>query len=185
MDDFKFEGLRVEPRKRKEVTSKVEPMAEFHRRCHQSGLRITPQREAVFRALAGSRDHPTAETVYERVRPDIPHISFDTVNRTLNTLCRIGAAFVVPGSDTVRHFDADLSDHQHFRCIRCKRIVDFHCEAFENTPIPGQLAERFVVLRKTVCAEGLCDRCATEADRRRCRQSNQCSSERERKGNDD
>jgi Fur family transcriptional regulator, peroxide stress response regulator len=153
----------MEVHDRKQVTDLGQAVGAFRDRCHRAGMRITPQREAVFRALVASDDHPTAEAVYRRVRREMPHISFDTVNRTLNTLCHIGAAFIVPGSDTVRHFDGDLSSHQHFRCVKCKRIIDFHDEAFDNMPIPDELAQRFVVLRKTVCVEGLCDRCLAEA----------------------
>ncbi len=153
----------METHDRKEVTDANDALGSFRDRCHRAGMRITPQREAVFRALVASDDHPTAEAVYRRVRREMPHISFDTVNRTLNTLCRIGAAFIVPGSDTVRHFDGDLSSHQHFRCVKCKRIIDFHDDAFDNATLPGELAQRFVVLRKTVCVEGLCDRCLAEA----------------------
>ncbi|MBN1818997.1 MAG: transcriptional repressor [Sedimentisphaerales bacterium] len=133
----------------------------FRQRCRSAGLRITPQREAIFQALTGSVEHPTVDTVYQEVRRLMPHISFDTVNRTLNTLCEIGAAFVVPGTDNVRRFDGNLSDHQHFRCIKCKRIVDFHHGPFDNVPVPDVLAGRFIVMRKTVCLEGFCDQCTT------------------------
>ncbi|MBN1124552.1 MAG: transcriptional repressor [Sedimentisphaerales bacterium] len=139
-----------------------DPMEYFRRQCQKSGLRITPQREAVFCALVDSTDHPTAESVYQQVRSQMPHISFDTVNRTLNTLCEIGAAFVVPGTGNVRHFDGNLSDHQHFRCIKCKRIVDFHHDPFDNVAVPDTLVGRFIVMHKTVCLEGYCDQCSAD-----------------------
>ena len=67
--------------------------SELHRReqlfvktCHQRGLKITPQRVAVYRALIESDQHPTADVMYRKVKTTYPHISFDTVNRTLLTL---------------------------------------------------------------------------------------------------
>ena len=39
------------------------------------GLKITPQRQSIFRALHGSTVHPTAEAVFDTVRREMPAIS--------------------------------------------------------------------------------------------------------------
>jgi Fur family peroxide stress response transcriptional regulator len=110
--------------------------------------------------LAGTDTHPTAEEVHKMVRQDISSISLDTVNRTLLTLVEIGAAFQVEGTGQRRRFDGDLEDHQHFRCIKCGKIVDFHYEPFDNIEIPAHLQGRFQVMRKTVYLEGICKSCS-------------------------
>ena len=58
-----------------------------------------------------------------------------------------------------RRFDAGLENHQHFKCVRCKRIVDFHYEPFDEIELPPAIAGKFTVLRKTVYLEGICDLC--------------------------
>lgn len=131
----------------------------FQKRCWQAGLKVTHQRMAVYKALIEADEHPSAEMVFRRVREVLPTISFDTVNRTLLTLSEIGAAFIVEGSGDVRRFDGNLQDHQHFKCIKCKRIVDFYHKPFDNISIPKRLSRRFTVLRKTVYLEGICDLC--------------------------
>jgi Fur family transcriptional regulator, peroxide stress response regulator len=133
-------------------------VADFERLCRDNGLRITPQRLAIYRQLITTDEHPSAEWVFRRVRPRYPSISFDTVNRTLLTLARIGAAFVVEGSGDAKRFDGDSDSHQHFRCVRCRRIVDFHHEPFDDIKVPDAIS-RFTVLRKSVYFEGICDRC--------------------------
>ena len=55
-------------------------------RLAHSGLRNTQQREVIYRALHERRDHPTADEVYARVRPDLPSISLATVYNCLETL---------------------------------------------------------------------------------------------------
>ncbi len=50
------------------------------------GLRVTPQRQAIFRVLHGSDRHPTAEWVFDAVRRDLPTISLKTVYQALNDL---------------------------------------------------------------------------------------------------
>ncbi|MHC4692112.1 MAG: Fur family transcriptional regulator [Planctomycetota bacterium] len=133
--------------------------------CREAGLKITPQRMAVYKVLVESKQHPSAEVVYRKVRETIPHISLDTVNRTLLTLADIGAASIVEGSGDVKRFDGKLEIHQHFKCIKCKRIVDFHYKPFDNIPIPKNISRQFTVLKKTVYLEGICDLCKKRADR--------------------
>lgn len=134
-------------------------MNAFQQKCHEAGLKVTPQRMAVYEALLESTAHPSAEAVYRQVRGVFPSISLDTVNRTLLTLSDIGVAFVVEGSGDAKRFDANLDTHQHFKCVKCKRIVDFHHAPFDRVDLPSDLARRFEVIRKTVYLEGLCDRC--------------------------
>jgi Fur family peroxide stress response transcriptional regulator len=137
-----------------------EKLNEFHRRCKSNGLKITPQRIAVYKALIESFDHPTAEEIFKQVRKEMSTISLDTVNRTLQTLIRIGAAFQVEGSGQPRRYDGGLEEHQHFRCIQCGAVIDFHYEPFDNILVPEHLAGQFTILRKSVYFEGICNQCA-------------------------
>jgi len=136
-----------------------EKMDAFRARCREAGLKITPQRMAVYKVLIESKQHPSADVVFRKVREEIPNISLDTVNRTLLTLADIGAASIVEGSGDVKRFDGKLEPHQHFKCIKCKRIVDFHYKPFDKIPIPKNISRRFTVLKKTVYFEGVCDLC--------------------------
>jgi Fur family peroxide stress response transcriptional regulator len=136
-----------------------ESMDAFRAKCQKMGLKITPQRMAVYQALLGTTEHPSAETVFREVRRASPTISLDTVNRTLLTLSEMGVAFVVEGSGDAKRFDANLKNHQHFKCLKCRHIIDFHYEPFDRIDVPENLASRFTVLRKTVYLEGFCDSC--------------------------
>lgn len=144
----------------KSLEQKVEDkLLEFETLCKKKGLKITPQRIAIYKALVESCDHPTAEEVHKQVRKNLSNISLDTVNRTLHTLTEVGTAFLVEGTGQPRRYDGGLEDHQHFRCIRCGTIIDFHYEPFDDIHIPDQLKGQFSVLRKTVYFEGICNRC--------------------------
>ena len=127
--------------------------------CKKNGLKVTPQRIVIYKELIKADEHPSAETLYAKVRKTFPNISFDTVNRTLLTLTETGAAFIVAGSGDVRRYDGDREEHQHFKCVKCKRIIDFHHKAFDNVKVPADIIKRFTVLRKSVYLEGICDLC--------------------------
>jgi len=133
----------------------------FVSRCREMGLKVTPQRIAIYRELLESDEHPSAEMLYKKVKENFESISLDTVNRTLLTLNEIGAAFVVEGTGDAKRFDGNLENHQHFKCVRCKKIIDFHHKPFDNIPVPKIIGGRFKVLRKTIYFEGFCDLCCT------------------------
>ena len=134
-------------------------MEAFKAKCRAAGLKVTPQRMAVYEVLIKSNEHPSAEMVFRKVKRTLPNISLDTVNRTLLTLYEIGAAFAVEGSGDAKRFDGNLKNHQHFKCIKCKRIIDFHHKPFDNIAVPKSISRRFTVLRKSVYLEGICDLC--------------------------
>ena len=131
----------------------------FQTKCRQAGLKVTPQRMAVYKVLLETKEHPSAEMVFHEVRKALPSISLDTVNRTLLTLSEIGIAFVVEGSGDAKRFDGNLDNHQHFKCVKCKRIIDFYYKPYDNIRVPKNLSEKFTILKKTIYFEGICDLC--------------------------
>jgi len=141
---------------RAEIDEKIHRFTDL---CRKTGLRVTPQRIEIYKQLIITDEHPSAEILYEKVKKTFPNISFDTVNRTLLTLSRIGAAFIVEGSGDVRRFDGGMEKHQHFKCVKCKRIVDFHYKPFDNIKSPASLGKKFKILKKAVYLEGICDLC--------------------------
>lgn len=131
----------------------------FVHNCRRNGLKITPQRTAVYKTLIELKEHPSAEMVWGHIRRLYPGISLDTVNRTLLTLAEIGSASIVEGSGEVRRYDGDLDNHQHFKCVKCKKVFDFHYEPFDDIKVPASIAAKFKILRKTVYLEGICNSC--------------------------
>ena len=137
-----------------------EPVLDAYRRLSKEhGLRVTPQRTAIFRELLKAKDHPTADAVYRRIVKTIPNVSFDTVNRTLATFAAIGLIKLVEGFGQARRFDPDGSAHHHFHCLECKKIIDFDEPAFDRISIPASLSRRFAVRARRVVLEGLCEDC--------------------------
>ena len=45
----------------------------------QKGLKITPQRVAIFEALAKLKNHPTADNIIDYIKVNHPNISVGTV----------------------------------------------------------------------------------------------------------
>ena len=143
-------------------------MAHFEDRLRRSGVRLTHQRLEIFREVAKSRDHPNAATIYEGVRERVPTVSLDTVYRTLWLLLDLGLLTTLgPQRETVR-FDANISSHHHFVCMKCGLIRDFYCEKFDRLKIPDASKTLGGVDKTHVEAKGICLRCLKKASSRHC-----------------
>ena len=79
------------------------------------GLRCTRQREVLYRALAESRSHPTAEELFEIVGERISGVSLATIYNALHVFSEHGLCRRIPvawGNRGCR-FDANVFDHVH------------------------------------------------------------------------
>jgi Fur family transcriptional regulator, peroxide stress response regulator len=136
-----------------------EMMDIFYQRAKEHGLKITPQRTAIYKELLKAKNHPSADILYKRLVKKIPNLSFDTVNRTLLTFSQIGIANIVEGYGQPKRYDPDIDIHHHFRCIKCNNIIDFHNKDYDNLIVPREIQKQFTVFHKKVVLEGLCDQC--------------------------
>jgi Fur family transcriptional regulator, peroxide stress response regulator len=131
----------------------------FYRKSKEHGLKITPQRTAIYEELLKAKDHPSADIIYRRIVKKIPNISFDTVNRTLLTFAQIGITNIVEGYGQPKRYDPDINTHHHFRCIQCNSIIDFQNRSYDNIAVPEEINKQFTVINKKVVLEGLCNKC--------------------------
>lgn len=131
----------------------------FEGRCRKAGLKLTPQRLEIYRQLVSTDDHPSTDDVLNRVQVRMPTISPDTVYRTLLTFEHFGLVARVHVFDDRARFDANVSPHQHLACARCKRIQDFHWEAFEKMKLPAKTKQWGNIISKDVVLRGICKKC--------------------------
>ncbi len=145
---------------REQVEKRV---AEFLKVCRQQGVKATHQRTEILRELAGSGQHPDAETILVRVRQKIPSISVDTVYRTLRLLEDSGVIARVGSIRDRTRFDANMDRHHHFVCTECGMIGDFYSDAMDRLPVPREVAEMGSVEGVYVELRGVCQNCKQKA----------------------
>jgi Fur family peroxide stress response transcriptional regulator len=131
-------------------------------RCKKAGLKLTHQRLEIFRELTLATDHPAVETIHKRVQARIPTISLDTTYRTLSTFERYGLVAKLSVFEDRARFCSDPSLHHHLLCTKCKDIVDFPWDSFDEIELPSETKEWGRVRTKRVILEGICDQCLTE-----------------------
>jgi Fe2+ or Zn2+ uptake regulation protein len=127
------------------------------------GLKITPQRQAIFGVLQGNERHPTAEAVYDEVAASMPAISLRTVYQTLNDLVAMGEIRSVElGTGAIR-FDPNETDHHHLVCDTCGVVRDV---ALDTAPLLATVAagpDQFAPLTTDVVIHGRCAACSAAA----------------------
>jgi Fur family peroxide stress response transcriptional regulator len=132
----------------------------FFQKSKESKLKITPQRIAIYNELRKSKDHPSSEIIFRRVRKVYPNISPDTVNRTLSKFAEIGIAKIVEGRGDPKRFDPIIDEHGHCRCIKCNSITDFPVQYLNKVKIPETVTERHNIISKRLILEGICNKCS-------------------------
>ena len=124
------------------------------------GLRMTPQRVVLLRALSKTRAHPTADEVYRAVRRELPTVSPATVYRNLQEMVRAGLISMLERAGGPVRYDAVADDHHHFICTRCGGVIDVYLKGVDyaldearSKGIPGR------VDRAEIQLHGICARC--------------------------
>ncbi len=131
---------------------------------HERGIRVTPQRAHVWKVLADSGAHFTAEEIWEKARGGLPGLELSTVYRSLEAL---GAAGLVADSrlpEGPRVFEAKSSLHPHLVCVVCGGISHPDADDIGRRLLEALNAasDGFEVSEMHVAGRGICASCATD-----------------------
>jgi Fur family peroxide stress response transcriptional regulator len=121
-----------------------------------AGLRPSLVRIKVLSYIRSKRNHPSAEMIYADLIDEIPTLSLTSVYNTLLRLESSNLVRLVSVSNTERRYDATMSDHGHFQCRRCGKIIDLDVEF--NT-LKSQIPEDYIVFSRDLFIYGICADC--------------------------
>lgn len=141
---------------RNELVQRKERFTEI---CRRKGLKITPQRFEIYRELASSTAHPSAEEIHRRIRKRMPTVSLDTVYRTLTTFKENGLVSRVEVFDDPARFDANIDHHHHFICTECRKVIDIDWPEFDTLKLPEEAGKLGRVNRPHAELHGICSEC--------------------------
>ncbi len=91
----------------------------------QKGLKITPQRIAIYEAVVKLKNHPTAEHILDYIKQNHPNISVGTIYKVLDSLVENQLLKRVKNEKDIMRYDAVMQHHHHLYCIESERIEDF------------------------------------------------------------
>ena len=127
--------------------------------CNEAGIKLTHQRLEIFKEMVAAKDHPSAETIHKRLQKKLPTIALDTVYRTLTTFDELGILRKLRLTGERTLFDANLDQHHHFFCTRCKKIEDVYWPEFDNSSLPEGIGSIGKIRARHLELHGLCRDC--------------------------
>ena len=136
---------------------------ELTRIFRDRGLRVTPQRQAIFRLLHGVDTHPTVDSLYDAARAEMPMISRKTVYQTVHDLEALGEVELLDlGTGSIRVDPNVEHAHQHLVCTRCGTVRDVLLD-IADLRVPGRYRRDFTVETVEVVFRGICEACRSDA----------------------
>jgi Fur family peroxide stress response transcriptional regulator len=141
--------------------SAMKTVEELSTQFREHGLRVTPQRQAIFRLLHGVDSHPTVEALFEAARTEMPTISLKTVYQTVHDLEAMGEVTVLDVGTGAIRVDPNVEDaHHHLVCTRCGNVRDVLVDV-ADLRVPSRYRREFHIEAVEVVFRGLCESCMT------------------------
>ena len=131
----------------------------IRRRFRENGLKVTPQRYAIYEMMIHTDSHPTVEEIYQAVQPRFPMLSLNTVYYTVASLREAGLIADVPVQDSAARFDANMDRHHHLVCLGCHKIEDLYDHALDQLKIATRKTNGYLLESHRVEFRGYCSKC--------------------------
>lgn len=107
-------------------------MHSIQEKLKERGLKITPQRIAIYDAVVSLKNHPTADNIIDFIKHNHPYISTGTVYKVLNTFVENKLLKKVKSEKDIMRYDAIIEHHHHLYCIDTDRIEDYEDQQLDD-----------------------------------------------------
>ena len=107
-------------------------MEELKERFAKVNLKVTSQRLIILDYILKTKEHPSAEMVYNAVRKILPTITLSTVYNTLESLANKGLIFKLSTPSGTTRYDGNLEPHIHFYDEKNNDIIDIYDDELYN-----------------------------------------------------
>jgi len=132
---------------------------ELSQLLRKRGYKVTPQRLAVYTALAEEYWHPSAEDLYERLLPLYPNMSLATVYKTMEIFQRIDVVTVLSTGEDSFRYDANMKEHQHLQCTCCGLVQDIVIPNVDKVTAEIEASSGYAIHKRQFYFFGLCPNC--------------------------
>ncbi len=134
------------------------------------GYRMTIAREAILEILSNTDAHLSADEIYIKIRPTLPHIGLATVYRTLEILTQMNVIHKFDFGDGRARYELaeplkGNTHHHHLICTQCNQILNYTDFVDEEIKLLQQvekgLSEKyhFKITHHLIQFYGVCQEC--------------------------
>ncbi len=116
-------------------------------------IRPSLARTQIYKYLIEKRNHPTVDTIYLAMHNQLSTLSKTTVYNTLKLFVDKGIVWTLGIEDNELRYDADISSHGHFKCVKCNGVFDFEMDvnSIQKSGLKGFEAEDYHLYIKGTC----------------------------------
>ena len=132
------------------------------------GYKATPQRIAICRVTLHSREHPTAQRIYNEVKKVHPTVSLATVYKTLQVLRDLGLIQELNLPQVQARFDPYIKPHVNLICQQCGSIEDFDDPTAREISEKVSAAAKFKPNGQRIDVYGICQKCGKNLNNGQC-----------------
>ncbi len=134
-------------------------MKEITQTLRENGLKVTPQRIAIYNMLLETHAHPTAETIYKTLSPQHPAMSLATIYKTLDFFKQVGLVQELNVGESSSRYDAMVTPHPHLICTHCGKVEDLMIDELSHLhqKLPQDIG--FDITFEQLLFYGICHSC--------------------------
>ena len=103
----------------------------------ERGYRLTPQRLMILEAVEHSRNHVSAEEIFDQVKAKYPYINISTIYRTLELFRDLSIVTETDLGGVKRYHPAGHGRHHHLVCRLCGSLTELDQDIL--APLQGQI----------------------------------------------
>ena len=122
-------------------------------------LRHSLTRDMIYDYLCGTKEHPSADTIYRSLKPSLPSLSMGTVYANLKLFEEQGIAIRVANVNGNERYDANTDDHVHFVCDKCGSVIDIMDADIQNAKKACQVGQAKINSIQIIL-HGTCEKCS-------------------------
>ena len=122
-------------------------------------IRHSDVRDKIYEYLCGTKAHPSANMIYNDLKPSIPKLSLGTVYTNLKLFEELGQVIRVANVNGFERYDADTTEHVHLVCDECGAIIDVMDADIRKAKKACQVGQAKIKSIKIVL-HGTCERCS-------------------------
>jgi Fur family peroxide stress response transcriptional regulator len=132
---------------------------EFTKTLRDHGMKVTPQRIAIYDILMNTTEHPSAEVIYKKLAPVYPTMSLATVYKSLDVFKKAGLVQEINVGESSFRYDANISSHPHIICTTCHKVDDVEEAIFSDLVDKVNSFTNYSIHRQQLYFYGLCPQC--------------------------
>lgn len=121
----------------------------------ERGLRITPQRISILKAIIALNTHVTVDAIHKQ----LPNMSLATIYNNVKLFVKLRILSELPYGDGLSKYELYQTSHYHVICKLCGKIKDFNYPVLKEVEHLGSNLTQFKISSHQLEFYGLCQSC--------------------------